>query len=385
MRKLIAAVISLLVCVFPAYASPGDTADQAKSEMPEVSAKYYEAYDITSEHKLLGSRENQKMYPASITKVLFARTLLDRIRADDKVSSDTAGTVISRDNEKAAAAGLYRSGLKAGEKVTWDDLLHSIIYMSGAEACYAAARMAFGSESKAVVEMNKKAESLGMKNSHFMNITGAHNANHYTTCNDFVKVMQDAWSDETLSNIFVTPSYITTDKKHKFVSPTVRAAKFGGSELIGGKTGTTNAAQHTFAGFASVKKHIIVIIVGLCPLRVPASNISDAGTIASFVKNNYTLRKIPEYMEKDGTIYTPQSKGSLLMRNGKCRVSVSGGNIVMVSGTQRSVIQATQRKAETKKSETPKDSDYKSKSALDLLLKALAAICDFFGRLIMSF
>ena len=106
--KLIAAAVAVLICISPAYASPKDTADQAENEMPKVSAKYYEAYDITSEQELLGSRENQKMYPASITKVLFAKTLLDRIREEDKTPSDTAGTVTSKDNEKAAAAGLYR-------------------------------------------------------------------------------------------------------------------------------------------------------------------------------------------------------------------------------------------------------------------------------------
>jgi D-alanyl-D-alanine carboxypeptidase len=384
--KLIAAAVAVLICISPAYASPKDTADQAENGMPKVSAKYYEAYDITSEQELLGSRENQKMYPASITKVLFARTLLDRIREEDKTPSDTAGTVTSKDNEKAAAAGLYRSGIRGGEKVTWNDLLHSITYMSGAEACYAAARIAFGNESRAVAEMNRKARSLGMKNSHFVNITGAHRADHYTTCSDFVKVMQDAWGDETLSGIFSAQSYTTSDKKHRFVSPTVRAADSGGSELIGGKTGTTNAAQHTFAGFMNIKNHIVVIIVGLCPLRIPSSNIRDAGTIASFVRNSFTLRNIPEFIEKDGFIYTPQSKGSLLMRNGRCRSFISGGNLVMESGDQKSVIPATRRKAGTKDKDikASNKSSRRNESAFSLLLKGLEAVRDFLVRIIFG-
>lgn len=342
MKKIIAAVISAMICISPSYAAgkETDTADQTPPPL-KVSARYYEAFDTASGQKLIGSRENEKMYPASITKVLFTEVLLDRLANEGKNVSSEAGTVTSKDNEKAAAAGLYRSGLRAGEKVTWEDLLHSIIYMSGAEACYAAVRAAFGTEDKAVEEMNRKAAMLGMKSSHFVNVTGRHSADHYTTCSDFVKVMQAAWRNSILHGIFTSPSYTTSNGRHTFVSPTMRAAREGGSELIGGKTGTTDAAQHTFAGFAESDKHIIAIIVGLCPLNVANSNIKDAGTIANYINSNYVLQKIPETFISDGTTYTPQTKGQVLLPKGRCVTFARDGSIVMKSGGREAVIQAT--------------------------------------------
>ena len=332
MRQAVAGILAVLLCICPSYAS--DKAKGAPDKAPpplSVSAKYYEAFDMNTGQELLGKRENEKMYPASITKVLGENGI--------KTSAE-AGEVISKDNEMAASAGLYRSGLKAGEKVTWDDLLHSIIYMSGAEACYAAVRIAFGTEQKAAEEMNRKASQLGLKSSHFVNVTGNHSTSHYTTCSDFVKVMKAAWENSTLSSIFSSEQYTTSDGRHTFVSPTVRASKNGGADLIGGKTGTTDAAQHTFAGFAKSEDHTIIIIVGLCPLSVPGSNIRDAGAIARYIDDEYVPQKIPETLISDGVTYTPQTKGQVLLPKGPCHTFVRDGAIVLKSNGQEAVIQA---------------------------------------------
>ena len=341
MRQAVAGILAVLLCICPSYAS--DKAKGAPDKAPpplSVSAKYYEAFDMNTGQELLGKRENEKMYPASITKVLFSEVLLDHLGENGIKTSAEAGEVISKDNEMAASAGLYRSGLKAGEKVTWDDLLHSIIYMSGAEACYAAVRIAFGTEQKAAEEMNRKASQLGLKSSHFVNVTGNHSTSHYTTCSDFVKVMKAAWENSTLSSIFSSEQYTTSDGRHTFVSPTVRASQNGGADLIGGKTGTTDAAQHTFAGFAKSEDHTIIIIVGLCPLSVPGSNIRDAGAIARYIDDEYVPQKIPETLISDGVTYTPQTKGQVLLPKGPCHTFVRDGAIVLKSNGQEAVIQA---------------------------------------------
>lgn len=368
--KNIAVWIMAVVLSFSGSAVGAVPAYAESESMPDITAKYYEAFDITAGQKLIGKRESKKMYPASITKVLFAEVLLDWLQENDRKVSDAAGTVTSKDNENAAAAGLYRSGLKAGEKVTWDDLLHSILYMSGAEACYAAARLSFGSEKKATEKMNEKAEQMGMKSSHFVNITGAHSASHYTTCEDYVNVMQAAWGNATLQKIFSSASYTTPDRKHTFRSPTSRAAAAGGSELIGGKTGTTDAAQHTFAGYARISGHIIVITVGLCPLSIASSNIRDAGSIAKFIRQNFELKKIPEKVSSGGTLYISQTKGQVLMRKGACKTCVRDGSIVMSSGRQEAVIPSTKapEKKKAEKTIQKKKKENRSRGLADFFL-----------------
>lgn len=347
----------------------GICAESVTSE-PNVAAKYYEAYDMTSEQELIGKNEKGKMYPASITKVLFAEVMLERLNEMGKAPDDIAGKVSSADNEKAASNGLYRSGLKDGESVSYEDLLHSIIYMSGAEACYAAVRLTFGNESSAASAMNKKAESLGMSSSHFVNITGAHNQNHYTTCSDFVKVMRNAWNNSTLKNIFTTDSYKTTDGKHTFRSPTSRAASICSGLLIGGKTGTTDPAQHTFAGYANIKGHTVIIITALSPLSISQSNLKDASAVSKFIGDEYELKNIPDSLKSEGYVYTPVTKGQLLMRKGTLTTKVGNESIVMSSGGQTVVLKAKKSVSDTK-TETKKTKITKRKSGLRAVFEYL--------------
>lgn len=364
MKKIIKNTAVWLMVAVLCFSSGSPVCAEASS-MPDITAKYCEAFDITAGQKLFGKSENEKMYPASITKVMFAEVLLDWLNENGRKETSAAGTVTSQDNENAAAAGLYRSGLKANEKVTWSDLLHSILLMSGAEACYAAARLSFGSEKKAAAKMNEKASALGLKKSHFENITGAHSYSHYTTCSDYVKVMQNAWGYDAMQKIFSSPAYTTSDGKHTFRSPTARAAADGGSELIGGKTGTTNMAQHTFAGFAKISEHIIVIIVGLCPLSVSFSNIKDAGAVAKYIRENFELKKIPEKVSAGNSVYAAQSRGQVLMRKGASNVSVKAGKIVMESEGQEAIIPAEKLNEKKKESEVlknPKTKKIKNKT-----------------------
>lgn len=328
---LMSVLLSASVCLTGVYAEGAVTS----TGEPNVTAKYYEAYDMVSGQEILRKRETEKMYPASITKVLFSEVLLDRISEMGKKTDDIAGKVISADNEKAAKNGLYRSGLTSGEIVSYEDLLHSIIYMSGAEACYAAVRMTFGTEAKAAEKMNEKAKKIGLTNSHFVNVTGLHNSRHYTTCSDFVKVMQTAWNNVTLKEIFSNGSYTTSDRKHTFKSPTSRASSICRNLLIGGKTGTTNAAQHTFAGYAKLKGHDVIIITGLSPLKISQSNLKDASAISKFIRDNYELKNVPKQIKTNGYIYTPRSDVQLIMKNGEATGEVVNDQIVISSGDQK--------------------------------------------------
>ena len=360
-RKGTASVLAVILSLSPCLSGAHAEGTITSTSEPNVTARYYEAYDITSGQEILGKRETEKMYPASITKVLFSEVMLDHLSELGKKTDDIAGKVLSADNEKAARNGLYRSGLKAGETVSYEDLLHSIIYMSGAEACYAAVRLTFGTEAKAAESMNEKAKKLGMTNSHFVNVTGAHSKNHYTTCSDFVKVMQAAWNSPELKQIFSTGSYTTSDRKHTFKSPTSRASSICRGLLIGGKTGTTDAAQHTFAGYAKLKGHDAIIITGLSPLKISHSNLKDASAVSKFITDNYELKNVPSQIKTNGYIYTPRSDTQLIMKKAEATAEVINDSIVIKSGDQQITLAANKTPIKTDNSQSSSTTKKKTK------------------------
>lgn len=298
-RNILIAFLVIIFILSMAFSAHAETI-----RGPKTYSRYIYSYDLTGQEELFGKSENKKMFPASITKVLAAEAMLEQ--KEIKNFNAEATVIQKNDIEKAVKKGLYVSGLTPGEKVTWNDLFHSMLYMSGAEACYALLRVTFdGNEKKAAEKMNELAKKLNMRNSHFENITGAHAKTHFTTTKDFSKVLSKAWKTPYLHALFTTETYTTSDKRHLFRSPVRRYKTACGQELIGGKTGFTTPAQHTFAGFSRVKGHIIITVTGYAS-GAPQPHMRDAKTINSFISQNFheiTLTKntknaLPEAQKK---------------------------------------------------------------------------------------
>ena len=76
-----------------------------------------------------------------------------------------------------------------GEQTTYMDLLYGILLPSGADSYLTFAYEIAGSEAAFVDLMNQKAASLGMDNTHFVNATGLHDSQHYTTASDLTKLL----------------------------------------------------------------------------------------------------------------------------------------------------------------------------------------------------
>lgn len=257
----------------------------AQTSLPALNSEYESSYDLTGDAKLFDKNGDKRMNPASITKVLAAEVIYKK--AGVKNMNSRATSITKSDVSSATKQGLYVSGFFPGESVTWNDLFHSMLYMSGAESCYALLRTTFGSEAKAAEAMNQHAKEIGLKSSHFVNITGAHNKNHYTTADDYVLVMKDAWNTPYLRNLFSSESYTTSDKKHTFRSPACRYRTLCGSNLIGGKTGFTTPAQHTFAGFSKIHGHIVITVTGHTKRGQSQPHMRDAAVINTYISSHY--------------------------------------------------------------------------------------------------
>ncbi|HEX7455792.1 MAG TPA: D-alanyl-D-alanine carboxypeptidase family protein [Gallionella sp.] len=150
-------------------------------EPPVLAAKAYLLYDFSSNQVLLNQNGNARLEPASLTKLMTAYLTFAAIKQGTlKLDQSLTVPVDAPRN----TSGESRMLLKPGQTVTVDELLHGLIVQSGNDAANTLAASIAGSEAAFVVLMNKEAESLGMKNTHFVNPVGMPDAQHYSSAYD---------------------------------------------------------------------------------------------------------------------------------------------------------------------------------------------------------
>ncbi|WP_017937510.1 D-alanyl-D-alanine carboxypeptidase family protein [Zestomonas thermotolerans] len=154
-------------------------ADQVIPAPPQLAAKSYLLMDAASGNVLVESNGDERLPPASLTKLMTAYLATLEINRGQIKESDLV-TV----SEKAWRTGGSRMFIQVGSQVSVGDLLHGIIIQSGNDASVAIAEHIAGSEEAFVDMMNATAERLGMRNTHFMNATGLPDPDHYSSAHD---------------------------------------------------------------------------------------------------------------------------------------------------------------------------------------------------------
>ncbi|MDE3738215.1 MULTISPECIES: D-alanyl-D-alanine carboxypeptidase family protein [Pseudomonas] len=146
---------------------------------PQLAAKSYVLMDAQSGQVLVENNGDQRLPPASLTKLMTAYIATLEIRKGQIGENDPV-TI----SEHAWRTGGSRMFVQVNTQVSLSDLLHGIIIQSGNDASVAVAEHIAGSEDAFADMMNTTAEKLGMTNSHFMNATGLPNPEHYSTSHD---------------------------------------------------------------------------------------------------------------------------------------------------------------------------------------------------------
>ncbi|EIK54372.1 serine-type D-Ala-D-Ala carboxypeptidase [Stutzerimonas stutzeri TS44] len=150
---------------------------------PQLAAKSYMLIDAASGKVLIESNGDERLPPASLTKLMTAYIATLEIQKGQISDSDMV-TV----SEKAWRTGGSRMFIQVNTQVSVDDLLHGIIIQSGNDASVAMAEHIAGSEEAFADMMNSTAQRLGMNNTHFMNATGLPDPEHYSSAHDMAKL-----------------------------------------------------------------------------------------------------------------------------------------------------------------------------------------------------
>ncbi len=234
---------------------------------------------------------SERAYPASITKVMTAILAIENFS-----DLDEQLTVPEEMFQELTAQGASVAGFDPYEQVSVKSLLYGVLLPSGADACITLANTIAGSEEGFVQKMNEKAAGLGMADTHFVNCTGLHDSEHYTTCKDLAVLMRYCLQNETFRTIITSRSYTTEETlAHpsgitmydsmftKFDNSGISTTMSNGLTVEGGKTGFTDEAGQCLASFGSLNgtEYILVTLGAPAQLASEIMSVQDAETVYS--------------------------------------------------------------------------------------------------------
>ena len=253
----------------PEPEQPGLALAQATEQTKTLDLELYSSsavlVDVQSGTVLAEKGMDEKIYPASMTKVM---TLL--VAAENLPDLDATFTMTQAIIDPLYLAGASMAGYVNGETVTMRDLLYGAVVPSGAEATEALAQAVAGSEEAFVAMMNEKAAALGLANTHFMNTSGLHDENHYSTVREIALILQAALENETCTEILSAENYRASETEqhpdglamtNKFLYRVHHEYALNGAEITAAKTGYTAEAMNCCASAGTTPDGRSVICV----------------------------------------------------------------------------------------------------------------------------
>ena len=252
-------------------------------EYPNVSSKYVETYDITDGKVLYEKNSNEVVSIASLTKLATIMTAIENIENLDEEVTITYSILNTVDPSASVA------GLRAGDILTYRDLLYAAMLPSGADATNSIAILTSGSIDNYVIKMNEFVNKIGLKNTHFVNVTGLDDNNHYSTCDDVRKLLEYSLKNKDFREIYTTKEY--TMKNGKLLKSTLykyNASNDDMNKIIGSKSGSTGNAGYCLSSLSNINGHEVITIVLNAPRYGNTFyNINDTITLIDYMNNNY--------------------------------------------------------------------------------------------------
>lgn len=248
----------------PAPASLSTETDATQTLDLELYSEHAILIDIETNTVIAEKDPDAKIYPASMTKVMTALVACEQITDWDATFTMTQAIIDPLFLSDATMAGFVN-----GEEVSMTDLVYGALLPSGAEATEALAQTIAGSTEGFVALMNEKAAELGLTNTHFVNDSGLHDENHYTTVREMAVILEAAMANErcraALSAVSYTSAPTTQNPEgvamiNKFLYR-IGQYELGDAVVEGAKTGFTSQAMNccTSFGIAANGKPVVCV------------------------------------------------------------------------------------------------------------------------------
>lgn len=234
----------------PTAATPAPTPEP----FPEVRAEGAIFMDMKTGREIYSKNPDEKLYPASTTKILTAIIALERGNLEEVITASRSA--IDPITLEDSHMGIY-----VGEQFTLEQLINGMLIYSANDAANVIAVHLAGSIDEFANVMNEKAKEIGVVNSNFVNPHGFHNDNHYTTARDLATISRYAMKNEKFREIVKTTRYTipaTPKYKEDRILPTtnhliskIRNSYHFYQPAIGIKTGYTSLAGNCLVSAAA--------------------------------------------------------------------------------------------------------------------------------------
>ena len=327
MKKIRVTALILIFCtVLCIYAPAASALDE-----PSVVAHSVVLADLKSDHIIYSKNMDEKVAPASLTKIMTILITIEALEAGECSLSDV---ITAQDDCRIGMeSDSSTSDIYPGEQMRLEDLMYCAMLQSANESCNIIGTFLSGSISAFVQRMNDRAAALGCRNTHFANTNGLTDPDHYSTAYDFSLITRAAIGHELFMTICNTRSYTvppTNKTAEARVLDSTNAlicsdSMYGSGYLYEGasgvKTGYTRAAGYCLISTAT-RNDVGIICIVMGSTGVLNSDREDYGhfvdTIALYDRAfaNYSYRTVLTTSDgiKKATIDLAAGDGTVILR-----------------------------------------------------------------------
>lgn len=289
-KKILICLFVMLLCMTPqvVYAEDLNLAPNASSSL---------LMEASTKQVLYSRQENEKLFPASTTKIMTMILMFEAIQKGTLKWDDVLTC-----SAYAASMGGSQVYLEEGEQMSVSDLFKAISIASANDACVMIGERIAGTNDGFVKMMNEKAKELNLVNTHFMNATGLHDDNHYTCALDLALMaayLIEIGNDKLFATTSLYDSYIRENSAQKFwlVNTNKLLKSYEGADGL--KTGYTKEAGYCIVSTAKRNGlRLIAVVMKESEPKVRNQEVSQLLDYGFSLYENVTLFKKDEVIEK---------------------------------------------------------------------------------------
>lgn len=297
MLKKIFSIIFLIFIIFTCIVTPVSVSAYEVTEF-EITAKAGALISLDTDEYLYENNVDEKVYPASITKIMTAIIMLE----SDKFDPEGKITMSKSALDLVLGTGSSVSHFVEGEEFTQFDLVNLVLISSFGDCTYLAAEYYGGSVENFVKMMNDKAKELGLENTHYSNPVGLHDDDNYTTVRDIYTLTKYALNNKTFKQVCETPRYVmSTNLTAKKTLSTTNALQdtttnYYYSYAKGVKTGFTDEAGRCLVSTATANGYTYMCIIMGCPGN-EKKHFSESISLYRWAFNNFSFKEVADSTE----------------------------------------------------------------------------------------
>lgn len=260
--------------------------------------------EVNSGRILYASNENEKAYPASMTKMMGMYLVMEAVK-ENKITMEDNVTCSSI----ASSMGGTQIYLEEGEVMKVEDLLKAVAINSANDAIVCLGEYIFGSNENFIKEMNNKAKELGMNNTHFNNATGFDDENHYSTTFDMGIIGRSLVKDypEVLKYSSLTEDYIKGNRNEEFWLVNTNKLLKHCEGMDGLKTGYTSKAGYNLT--STVKRNGIRILTVVMNEKSIQERSQDTIKLVNYAFSKLKIERLLNKGDVVGKYIFPNSMG----------------------------------------------------------------------------